>query len=107
MKRIHQELMELSAEELEELLREARERGARAIRATAVHYDPVERKLVLTLKDGREVKVPVDRLPWLQGVSDEALAKVKLTPAGSGVYWEELDVDLGVEGLLREVEHEA
>jgi len=88
-------------------IRLARKRGKRSQRteprARHACYNPATRELELLLWDGRRVVFPVDQLEGLEGASDEALSQVRITPAGTGVYWEELDVDLSVPHLVRGV----
>jgi len=89
---------------LKEQIKEARKRGKeRAHIARTAYYDPTTKELVVVLVGGKEVRVSVNLLQGLQGASDDVLAQVQVTPAGTGVYWEALDVDLGVEGLLQGV----
>lgn len=68
-------------------------RSARYVRAT--------RMLRVDLTNGATFTLPVSLIPALARASDVALAKVEVAPAGIGLHWEQLDVDLTVAGLAR------
>ena len=56
--------------------------------------------LSLNLEDGRIVSVPIGWYPrLLYGVPAERV-NFQISSAGYGVYWPDLDEDIGVEGLL-------
>jgi hypothetical protein len=57
--------------------------------------------LVVGLKDGRRISVPVEWYPRLARASAEQLANWKICGAGYGIHWPDLDEDLSTEGLLR------
>ncbi|RTG92597.1 hypothetical protein CSW25_10520 [Thermus scotoductus] len=69
--------------------------------ARHARYNPVSREIEIELRDGRRVSISVDLIQGLQGASDEELSRVKVTPAGTGLYWEDLDVDISVPFLLK------
>jgi hypothetical protein len=61
------------------------------VRATGVRF--VGHVLYVTLSDGREISVPLDRfewLKWLAKASPEQRAKWSIEPGGFAVYWDEL-----------------
>lgn len=73
----------------------------------AVPYDDNQRPvsveirdglLLVTLKDGRLIGTPLDWYPKLAAATPEQLANVELSTFG--LHWEELDEDLGIEGML-------
>ncbi|MFI5298175.1 MAG: DUF2442 domain-containing protein [Polyangiales bacterium] len=66
--------------------------------ATAVVIE--EARLVVTLADGREVRVPLDWFPLLHSASAEDRANHRLTGGGRGIHWPALDEDLSIAGLL-------
>lgn len=68
--------------------------------ARHARYNPVSREIEIELRDGR-MSISVDLIQGLQGASDEELSRVKVTPAGTGLYWEDLDVDISVPFLLK------
>lgn len=56
--------------------------------------------LSVDLEDGRTIAVPIGWYPRLaQGIPSER-ANFQVSGAGYGIYWPELDEDIGVEGLL-------
>ena len=57
--------------------------------------------LIVGLKDGRRISVPLEWYPRLARASTEALGNWELCGGGYGIHWPELDEDLSTEGLLR------
>jgi hypothetical protein len=57
--------------------------------------------LIVGLKDGRRISVPLVWYPRLASASPEALLNWEIIGAGYGLHWPELDEDLSTEGLLR------
>lgn len=47
--------------------------------------------------------VPHELIEGLAGATPEALADIKIMPAGTGIVWPQLDVDVSVPGLAMEV----
>lgn len=66
------------------------------IRPVSVTVDP--EYLWVTLKDGRIIGTPVDWYPWLQQAGETERQHVELLP--DGIYWNDLDEGLEVEGML-------
>lgn len=60
-----------------------------------------EEFLIVGLKDGRRISVPMEWYPRLAQASKEQLANWELCGAGYGIHWPDLDEDLSSEGLLR------
>ena len=58
-------------------------------------------ELIVRLRDGRRVAVPLDWFPRLKAASPTQRARWELAAAGLGVHWPEIDEDIGVAGLLR------
>lgn len=71
--------------------------------ASGVSYDAEKRKLVIQFDNGCEFSCPVLLLQGVCDLSDSEIAKVKLTPAGWGLTWEEADIDLGVNEIVNGV----
>ena len=69
--------------------------------AQSARYDRATRMLRVDLTNGATFLLPVSLIPALARASDVALAKVEVAPAGIGLHWEQLDVDLTVAGLAR------
>jgi len=57
--------------------------------------------LIVGLKDGRQISVPLKWYPRLAVASSEALSKLEICGGGFGLHWPDLDEDLSTEGLLR------
>jgi hypothetical protein len=57
--------------------------------------------LTVDLMDGRTISVPLAWYPRPADASPEALRNWKITGAGYGIHWPDLDEDLSTEGLLR------
>ncbi len=68
-------------------------------RAASARYDARKARLVIELTNGVILMVPPKLLEGLQDAAASELSKVELTPLGSGLHWEALDVDLSVAGL--------
>jgi len=56
--------------------------------------------LIVSLVDGREVRVPVGWFPRLAAGSATARANLRITEGGRAIHWPDLDEDIGVEPLL-------
>lgn len=57
--------------------------------------------LIVALRDGREVKVPLAWFPRLVSASARERAAWEPSAAGHGIHWPLIDEDLSVAGLLR------
>ena len=57
--------------------------------------------LVVGLKDGRRISVPVEWYPRLARATRKQRANWEVCGAGYGIHWPEIDEDLSTEGLLR------
>ena len=71
------------------------------VAATNVRFE--KNILYVTLSDGREVSLPIDRvewLDWLAGATVEQREKWSLEPGGYAIYWEELDDGIEVGHIL-------
>ncbi len=82
----------------------ARRRGQEAdvseARAVAVRYDRASEQLILTLRGGMTLLIPVHLLQGVAGAPEELIEEVTLTPRGAGLHWETLDADFSVQGLV-------
>jgi hypothetical protein len=54
--------------------------------------------LLVTLKDGRLIGTPLEWYPKLMNATPQQLANYELW--AFGIHWEDLDEDLGIEGML-------
>lgn len=68
-------------------------------RVDAVNF--TEDSLVVSLKDGRTISVPLAWYPRLLAGSVSARENWKISGGGYGIHWPDLDEDLSTEGLLR------
>ena len=57
--------------------------------------------LVVSLKDGRTISVPLAWYPRLRDAKASSRKKWKISGGGYGIHWPDLDEDLSTEGLLR------
>ncbi|WP_176079881.1 DUF2442 domain-containing protein [Paraburkholderia tropica] len=69
------------------------------VRATAVRLE--DGRLIVELCDGDVLIVPLDDFPNLRAASHEQLQRVRISPSGHGLHWDELDEDLSVVELMR------
>ncbi|MBM4034843.1 MAG: DUF2442 domain-containing protein [Planctomycetes bacterium] len=59
-----------------------------------------EDELIVELKDGRTVSVPIAWFPRLLHGTAEERQNWELLGDGEGIHWPDLDEDISVEGLL-------
>ena len=57
--------------------------------------------LVVHLKDGRTISVPLAWYPRLLNASSKQRKNWQIAGGGYGIYWPDIDEDLSTEGLLR------
>lgn len=81
------------------LARGAEEERSQA-RACRVEYNKRANSLTIHTTNGCSATVPVEKIQGLEDASPNQIAKVELLGSGSGLHWEELDVDVSVPGLL-------
>jgi hypothetical protein len=76
----------------------------------ASHLNPGERvrdvhvtedTLAVDLADGRTIIVPLTWYPRLLSATMEQRSRWKVSGAGYGIHWPDIDEDLSTEGLLR------
>lgn len=79
--------------------RDARERSM-GLRALSARYDRRAARVLMELSNGCLFGFPVSRIPALAAASPSQLAAVEVSPGGSALRWDALDVDLSVAGLL-------
>ncbi len=56
--------------------------------------------LVVRLRDGRIIHVPLQWFPTLRDATDAQRADWRLIGGGIGIHWEQLDEDVSVRGML-------
>jgi hypothetical protein len=98
---------ELSDKEILAQIPKARLRATRArakgLRATSARYDINSGRVVLETSTGHLFGFPTAGVPALRSASPDDLKEVELSPSGSGLHWETLDVDLDVPALIASV----
>ena len=60
-----------------------------------------EDRLAVDLADGRTIIVPLTWYPRLLNATTEQRSRWKVSAAGYGIHWPDLDEDLSTEGFLR------
>lgn len=68
-------------------------------RIADVRFD--DARLIVDLKDGRTIAVPLAWYPRLFNASTADRANWELAGGGYGIHWPAIDEDLSAEGLLR------
>ncbi len=71
------------------------------VAATNVRFE--ENILYVSLSDGREMSLPIDRIEWLEWLAKatpEQKANWSLEPGGYAIYWEDLDDGIEVYHIL-------
>jgi hypothetical protein len=74
----------------------------RHVSATGVRF--VGNSMHVTLDDGQEISVSLDRTPWLDWLAKanmEQRANWSIEPGGFAIYWEDLDDGIEVRHLLQ------
>jgi hypothetical protein len=57
-------------------------------------------RLWVSLKDGREISVPLAWFDWLASADEAARQDFRILEGGSGIWWETIDEGLSVPGLF-------
>lgn len=70
--------------------------AAREPRAASACYDASARTLLVQLRDGSAVVVPVSRYPELAQLEDDVIQSVRVTRSGYGLHWDNADIHLAV-----------
>ncbi|MBS0621040.1 MAG: DUF2442 domain-containing protein [Verrucomicrobia bacterium] len=68
-------------------------------RVEAVYF--TRDSLIVDLRDGRSISVPLTWYPKLLKATPQKRAFWEVCGGGYGIHWPEIDEDLSVEGLLR------
>ena len=56
--------------------------------------------LIVDLRDGRTISVPLEWFPRLLHATPEERSDWRLIGGGHGIHWEEIDEDISIEGLV-------
>lgn len=87
-----------------EQVEQARKRGEdQAARVAGASYDPDHHTVEVRYRDGSGFYVPVRLIQGLEDATPEQLARLVLSPLKDGLSWEDLDVDVSIEGLKQGV----
>jgi hypothetical protein len=60
-----------------------------------------EHRIIVDLKDGRTISAPLAWYPRLFDATAEQRMNWRISGAGYGIHWPDIDEDLSTEGLLR------
>lgn len=85
---------------LPELVEQGRQARDAAPRAVSARFDAASGRVAIELANGSAFAFPARACQGLETASDAELADIEVSPAGDGLHWPRLDVDLGVRGLL-------
>lgn len=69
-------------------------------RAAAARYDRQAGRVIVELSNGCIFAFPAKMAQGLETASDDQISQVEVLGSGSGLHWEDLDVDLSIPGLL-------
>jgi Protein of unknown function (DUF2442) len=89
--------------EFEAARRRSEEAGRVEPRADRVEYDRRKKHLVIHLRRGAIVAIPIQLLDEFRGATVRQLAEIQATRSGDGVESEELDMHVSLKGLLRDL----
>ncbi len=68
---------------------------------SVVGVETTEDTLSVRLMDGRTISVPLVWYPRLLNATPEQRKNWRVIGGGYGIHWEDVDEDIGTEGLLR------
>lgn len=71
--------------------------------AVSARYDRRSRRVLVNLNTGVQFAFPVKLVEGLAAAEPESLSEIEISPAGLGLHWPKLDVDLYVPALLQGV----
>ena len=57
--------------------------------------------LTVELSDGRTISAPLTWIPRLRDATPDQRGQWRISVAGAGIHWPDIDEDISVEGLLR------
>jgi hypothetical protein len=69
--------------------------------AVSARYDSRHDRVVIDLNTGVSIAFPVELAEGLSGACRADLAEIEISPAGMGLHWPRLDVDLYIPALLQ------
>lgn len=86
----------------ERAIRAAREADRVEPRARAARYERDQALVLVDLRSGYAFGFPPERVPGLVQASPSQLEKVRISPSGDGLHWDELDAHASLTGLMAE-----
>lgn len=86
-----------------ESLARGKEEMKRLPKALSARYDARSRRIVLEMRNGVTLMVPVELVQGLQASSHKDLSDFELVSQGTQIHWDALDVQFYVEDFLRGV----
>lgn len=92
-----------TAAELAEIRQRTKEADAVEPRAERVRYDARKKQVVLDLRRGAVVAIPLERIRWLRGATARQLAGLYADRTGDAIISDELDMHISIQGLLADL----
>ena len=92
-----------TAAEIAEVRRRTNAADAVEPRAERVRYDARKKQVVLHLRRGAVVAIPLERIHWLQGATARQLAGLYADRTGDAIISDELDMHISIQGLLADL----
>jgi hypothetical protein len=92
-----------TATELAEIRHQTEESDALEPRAERVAYDARKKQIILALRRGAIVALPVERIRWLKDATSRQLHNLRRDQFGTGIVLEELDIHISIQGVLRDL----
>lgn len=87
-------------EQYERGLAAGREARLTEPRATSARYDRRNNRLAIELTNGVHLTVPCELIQGLKDADPDEIARVKVMPRGAALFWDSLDVQMSVPGLM-------
>lgn len=80
--------------------RRAQDERRHGLRAASVRYSQAQEQIRIVLTTGVELGIPASIIPVLEYASPRERAAVEVTPTGTALRWERLDVDVSVPAIV-------
>ena len=90
----------------DEVLQEAIERGKQLYgdipKANGVRFLAKQREIEIDFENGNSVLLPIDKLKEFNNLSNDQLSRLLVGFAGKGLYLDEADLHVSINGLIAE-----
>jgi hypothetical protein len=86
----------------EQAIRAAREADRVEPRARAARYERDQALVLVDLRSGYAFGFPPERVPGLEQATPAQIERVRISPSGDGLHWDELDAHASLTGLMAE-----